>query len=81
MIAGKGEATADKKEITAAITGGDATIPRGRKILSASIGVKVMSLARRKGRPLGNRKQPPVFRRTASRTPSTDSQHCPETTA
>jgi len=81
MIATNGEAATDKKEIPAAVIRDDAAIPRGRKIGPASTGVNVMSLARRKGRPLGSTKQSPVFRRTASGTPSTDSQHSPETTA
>ncbi len=50
-------------------------------IVSASMGGKVRSLARRKGRPPGSRKQSPDLRRTASGTPSTASQHWPETTA
>src|SRR5580658_2495181 len=45
------------------------------KSVRASTGVTARSLATRKGRPRGSRKQSPVFSRTASGTPSTDSQH------
>jgi len=51
MIPGKGEVPSDNEAIPAAIVRGKATIPRTSK--NASTGVKVRSLAGRKGRGLG----------------------------
>jgi len=75
MTAGELEVAADPKEVAAAVERSDATLARGRKKVSASIGAEVMSLARRSGLPLGSRTQSPAERRTGSETPSTDSQH------
>ena len=54
---------------------------RGKERDRASTGGRLRSLARRKGRPRGSRKQSPVSSRTASGTPSTEASIWPETTA
>ena len=81
MISGKAEVTANTGDISPPFQ--EATPPFSVRecIDRKSTGGKARLLARRKGRPSGSRKQSPVVRCTASGTPSTESQHWPETTS
>ena len=83
MIAGQGEVPADQEQSPPPLN--EATPPFARRGEDHCQRVDGRQMPGRwrggTAARCGSRKQSPVFRRTASATPSTDSQHWPETTA
>ena len=81
VLAGKGEEAPESGDLTAAIDRGHTPSRAPENSATASSGARVVSLASRKDWLLVSRTQSLVVKRTGSSTPSTMSQHSPETNA